>query len=273
MERQREEGPLEDAASRARQRGDYRMQEAKPWYEEDSFWEGVAPILFNENRWLNASKEVEAILSLLGIVPGASILDLCCGVGRHSLELARRGFRVTGVDRTAKYLEEAKQRARAEEVEAEFVKEDMRSFCRPMAFDAVLNLFTSFGYFEDPEDDRQVIVNVYRSLGSGGTFLMDLMGKEVLARIFQERDWQRIDGTLILEERQLSKNWGWVENRWIMLKGGERLEFKISHRLYSATELSRLLAECGFQKVDVYGDLWGAPYDHRAKRLVVVALK
>lgn len=149
-----------------------------PWYEEDDFWETMAPTMFTQQRWEDTPTEVEQVITLLGVEPGAHVLDLCCGVGRHSLELARRGFCVTGVDRTQPYLDRASKQAEAEGLEVEFVHSDMRTFCRPDAFHAVVNLFTSFGYFEDPEDDRQVVLNVYRSLKAGGVFLVEMMGKE-----------------------------------------------------------------------------------------------
>jgi len=249
------------------------MQKTQPWYEQDTFWETVAPTLFTQRRWSDAPAEVEQVISLLGIEPGAHVLDLCCGVGRHSLELARRGFHVTGVDRTRLYLDRASKQAEAERLEIKFVHSDMRAFCRPDAFDAVVNLFTSFGYFEDPEDDRQVVVNMYRSLKPGGVFLIDLMGKEILARIFSERDWYEEDGVLILQERKVSKSWSWMENRWIIFKDDNRAELNLSHRIYSAVELTSLLAECGFTHIDAYGDFEGSAYDHLARRLVVVARK
>ena len=249
------------------------MQEGKPWHEQDVFWETVAPILFAERRWLDTPAEVDQVVSLLGIGPETHILDLCCGVGRHSLELARRGFRVTGVDRTRLYLDRASEQAEAEGLKIEFVQDDMRTFCRPDAFDVVINLFTSFSYFEDPEEDRQVLLNVYRSLNPGGVFLLEMMGKEILARIFRERDWHEENGVLILEERKLSKNWGWIESRWIIIEDNDRTELRLSHRLYSAVELTSLLTECGFTHIDAYGDLAGSAYDHMARRLVIVAHK
>jgi SAM-dependent methyltransferase len=190
-----------------------------------------------------------------------------------TLELARRGFQVTGVDRTRPYLDSASRQAETEGLEIEFVQSDMRDFCRPDAFDAVVNLFTSFGYFEDPEDDRQVALNVYRSLKPGGVFLIDMMGKEVLARIFSERDWYEEDGVLILQERKITKNWSWMENRWIIFVDNNRAELNLSHRIYSAVELTSLLTECGFAPIDAYGNLDGSAYDHLARRLVVVAHK
>jgi len=244
-----------------------------PWHEQDTFWDTVAPTLFTQQRWEDAPAEVEQVVSLLGIDPGAHVLDLCCGVGRHSLELARRGFQVTGVDRTRLYLDRASKQAEAEGLKVEFVQSDMRDFCRPDAFDAVVNMFTSFGYFEDPEDDRQVALNVCRSLRSGGVFLIDMMGKEILARIFRERDWYEENGMLILEERKITRNWSWMENHWIMFKDNNRAELRLSQRLYSAVELASLLTECGFVHIDAYGDLEGRAYDHLARRLVIVAHK
>ncbi|MBS4021904.1 MAG: class I SAM-dependent methyltransferase [Dethiobacter sp.] len=247
------------------------MKEEKAWYENDSWWQTMAPILFPAARWKNTAAEVSRLLQLTGLKPGATVLDLCCGEGRHSLELARHGFHVTGVDRTSCFLAKGTELAAAEGLEVEFVRYDMRHFCREKSFDAVINMFTSFGYFENQEDDYRVASNTYRSLKPGGIFLLDLMGKEILARIFRERDWLRIDDTIILEERKLSRNWGWIDAHWTLLKGSERHEVIVSHRLYSATELVLLLQTSGFTTVDIYGSLDGSPYDHAAARLVALA--
>jgi SAM-dependent methyltransferase len=249
------------------------IHDIKPWHDQDTFWDTVEPILFAQQRLSDAPLEVEKIISLLRLQQGMKVLDLCCGVGRHSIELARHGFSVTGIDRTQIFLDKASKFAANEGLEAEFVREDMRAFYRPEAFNAVVNLFTSFGYFEDQEEDRQVVKNVYCSLKAGGVFLIDMMGKEVLARIYQERDWHEEDGILILEERKITKNWSWMENRWIMLKDNNRVELNLSHRIYSAVELNSLLTDCGFAHTNIYGDLGGRAYDHAAKRLVMVAYK
>ncbi len=243
------------------------------WYEQDGFWETFAPALFGSDRILSARQEVEQIMSLLKLQPGVSICDLCCGVGRHSLELGRLGYCVTGVDRTALYIEKANKKAGEQGLNIRFVQEDMRSFCEPNAFDAVINVFTSFGYFEEAADDKRVLENVYKSLKDDGKFLIDIMGKEVLARIFQEKRWREEDGVIILEEAKLSEDWGSVDSRWIIIRDGRRDECRLSLRLYSAAELCELLKSCGFGRAEVFGDLSGSPYDQTAKRLVVVAHK
>ena len=249
------------------------MPEMKPWHEQDAFWEAFEPVLFSQRRLSDAAAQVEKVLALLGIQPGAAILDLGCGIGRHSVELARRGFHVTGVDRTQAYLSKAVEKAKASGLEVECVREDMRAFCRPEAFDVVMSFFTSFGYFDDQEDDRRVTMNAYRSLKAGGIFFVEMMGKEILARNLQQRVWREEDGLLVLEEWKVSKNWSQVEHHWIVLAGDDRRDLRFSHRLYSAAELASLLGGCGFVRTEVYGDLEGAPYDHTAKRLVVVTRK
>jgi SAM-dependent methyltransferase len=249
------------------------MTEGKRWHDDDRFWRVIAPVLFRADRWQSAPEEVAKVLRLLEARKGEAILDLACGPGRHALELARRGFRVTAVDRTADYLEEAERRAQAENLSVEFVQEDMRTFCRPGAFHRVINLFTSFGYFEDAADDERVLQNVYRSLKPRGTLAMHLMAKEVLARIFRKRTWQEIDGHVVLEEGSVKDGWRWIETRWIVLTKGEVHEFALSHRLYSAAELAELLLRCGFAAASPYGNFDGDPYDETADRLVVVARK
>jgi len=249
------------------------MNETRAWHDDDTFWETMAPKMFGEAAWLTAIEQMDHVVTLLRLTPDQIILDLCCGPGRHSLTLARRGFRVTGVDRTAAYLARARQQAEAESLAVEWVQDDMRTFCRPAAFDGVLSMFTSFGYFADQAENRQVLENIYRSLKPGGAVLIDTMGKEVLARIFRERDWYEQDGILFLEERKISQSWAEIEARWIMIQGAERHEFAFSHHLYAASELQGLLKSVGFSAADAYGDLTGTSYDQNARRLVVVGRK
>ena len=110
--------------------------------ESDVFWRDPGPILFTPDRWERASGDVDQILQLLDPAPDASTLDLACGPGRIALELARRGFRVTGVDRTASYLDEARERAAADGLDVGSVQADMREFTRPETFDLALNVST-----------------------------------------------------------------------------------------------------------------------------------
>jgi len=247
---------------------------SQPWHESDKFWAAVASRLFPSERLEAAESDVDAILKLADADPGAEVLDMACGVGRHCLALARRGFHVTAVDRTECYLRQAQEAAVAENLQVEWVRSDMRRFRREDAFDVALSMFTSFGYFEDPADDRLVAQNFLASLRPGGVLIMEIMGKEVLARIFRPRDWSEgTNGELWLEERMIRPGWDWIDNTWILIEAGTRQEFSVGHRLYSAAELCHLLLECGFASAEAYGNLEGAPYDHSAQRLVMVGRK
>ena len=247
------------------------------WHESDSFWEFYRPFLFTEEHRERAREEVEQVLELTGLEVSApsssSILDLGCGPGRHSIELARMGFAVTGVDRTSSFLDALSESARGHGLEIETVLSDMRTFVRASCFDLALSMYTSFGYFESIEDDLTVARNVYESLrGNGGTFLLDVMGKEVLARIFTPRGWTERDGVVQLQERRISNDWSRITNRWIVIgRDGVRTEHIVEHRVYSAVELTDLLERAGFTRCSVHGGLDGSPYDERARRLIVVA--
>jgi len=249
------------------------MHNAKPWYENEEFWQVFGPELFDKRHMDCAGEEVEQIAKLLCLTPMAKVLDLCCGIGRHSLELARRGYQVVGVDLTEEYLAKARKQAKSEGLNVEFVRNDMRRFCQIDAFDAIINMYTAFGYFEQIEDDKRVLINAIGSLRKGGKLIIDIIGKEVIARIWNPRDWHEVDGKIWLRESKISRNWSWCENKWMMLENGNLRKFEFGHRIYSANELTILLKDCGFNSVDIYGDLAGAEYDHNAKRLIAVARK
>lgn len=238
------------------------------WFTDSRFWDTMADVMFNQARLEQTPEDVDAIVELLGLAPDARVLDLCCGPGRYALELRRRGFAVTGVDLHAPYLEQAREK----DAEVEWVHSDMREFRRDGAFDAAINLFSSFGYFEDPEDDRRVARNVCQSLKPGGVFLLDTMGKEVLARKFQPRGWDELDdGSVLLQDRKLVDEWGGIRTTWTRIRGRDRESFTFTMRLYSGRELATLLMEAGFATVTLYGAFDGRTYDHEALRLMALA--
>lgn len=244
------------------------------WYDNDAFWHDMESVMFTEARWKAAEQEAAAVAGLIGAEPGGDLLDLGCGPGRHSLNFARLGYRVTGVDRTAVFIDGARKRAAGAKLDIEWVLSDMREFTRPGAFDVAVSMLTSFGYFDDPADDRRVLSNVIGSLRPGGAFVMDIMPKEVLARIYRPRDWHEgPDGTLLLEDRQVSDSWSWLNMRWIVIGPQSRREHRFRLRLYAASELTTLMRDVGFAEATAYGSLEKGPYDNNAERLVILARK
>ena len=244
------------------------------WWQDEEFWNSFAPYFFTEERVEGTAAEVEKLVALLRIAPSAKVLDLCCGIGRHSVEFARLGYRVTAVDLTASFLAQARERAKREKVQVDFVQSDMRDFVRPGAFDAAVNLVTSFGYFEEQADDLKAARNLYESLKPGARLVVEMMGKEILAHKFVPRRWEVApDGTLLLMEHRLRSGWEWMEARCILIKDATRRELNFSYRVYSAAELGAVLRGGGFKAVEFFGSLSGAPYDHEAERLVALATK
>ena len=245
----------------------------KEWFDEDSFWRDLYPFMFPPTRFEEAPEQVDRALALAK-PPGNRALDLCCGPGRCSIALAQRGFSVTGVDRTKYLLDKARTRARRAKAKVEWVQSDMRDFVRPGAFDLVLSMFTSFGYFDDKKDDLLVLRNIVASLGAGGACLIELMGKERLARIFQPTSCDMLaDGTKLVQRHEIFDDWTRIRNEWILIRKGRARSFLFHHTIYSGEELRDRMAAAGFADVKLYVNLAGDEYGPGAARLVAVGRK
>ena len=227
--------------------------------------------------------ETSNILKLISLQKGARVLDVGCGVGRHSVALARRGYAVSGIDISAAYLKLASARAKRAGVKARFLKRDMRSLQFNEEFDAALSVFTSFGYFRKAEDDRRVAQGVYRSLKPNGKFLLELFNgtkvKKRLSDAEREKDpvliWQEFrDKSLLLEQPVYSVRLGGTLTRWIYISRGRRREVTSFTRAYSKETLVRLLRKVGFRSIRIFGDLARSRYvASKSDRLVALAFK
>lgn len=243
------------------------------WFSNPDFWKTFYEWAFPAESFDQAKKQVEDIVKLTGISSG-TVLDLCCGPGRHSIPLSKAGFEVTGVDLQPFLLEKAKAYATKEKATIEFIKEDMRKFRHPESFDLVLNMFSSFGYFEYPAEDLKVAENVYDSLKPGGQFLLDLKGKEIAAKeLVETMSTEMPNGDLVFQRIHINHDWTRAKTTWVYVSGNRADTYEVRLTLYSGMEMRNLLKQAGFVNVKLYGDLKGSPYDHNAKRLIVVAEK
>ncbi len=243
------------------------------WFEDETFWTKLYPFLFTDSKLEAAGHEVDSVLRLAGLESG-DVLDLACGPGRHSVALAKRGFHVTGVDLSASLLGRARQRARAQHVDVEWVQEDMRRFIRPESFDLALSLFTSFGYFESKDDDLTVLRNIRKSLRPGGTLVIEIAGREALARRFQPTTSKELDdGRLLVERHEIVDDWTRIRNHWTVIENDTAATFRFEFRVYSGQELKRLLLDAGFTGIELFGAYDGRPYDLHAERLIAIARK
>jgi SAM-dependent methyltransferase len=150
----------------------------------------------------------------------------------------------------------------------------MRDFVRPDAFDLVLSMFTSFGYFNDKQEDIVVLENMYASLRSDGACLIDVKGKESLARILQPTSSEVFpDGARLVQRHEIFDDWTRVRNEWILIKKGRSKSFEFHMTIYSGQELRDRLESVGFRDVKLYGSLDGEVYGPDANRLIAVAKK
>jgi SAM-dependent methyltransferase len=245
---------------------------ADGWFADDEFWEAFYPVMFPESGYAAAVEQVDVLLGLAQR-PAGPVLDLACGAGRHSVPLALRGFEVTGVDRSPFLLQKARERAATAGAAVEWVQADMRDFVRPGAYHLALNLATSFGYFRAEAENQRVLENVHASLVPGGSFIIEMTGKEVLARIFQPTASSDVPGGIVVQRRRVVEAWTQMANEWIMIEKERVRSFRFQHWIYSARELREMLLRAGFDTVQLFGDLAGAPYGPASARVVAHARK
>jgi SAM-dependent methyltransferase len=219
-------------------------------------------------------EQVDGIERLLEVRPGTAMLDLCCGYGRHSLELARRGHEVTGFDLSAVLLARARREAAREGLRVRFVRGDMRALPFVSEFDVVVSLFTSFGYFDDRADDVKVLEGVARALRPGGRLLMDLLNKEWLMRHFEPRFWDETPAGPALNDLVFDFVTGRLRNRRTLIPARGRPRRLVSSiRIYTLAEMVHLLKEAGLAFTAAHGGFGGEPYGMDTFRMIVLADK
>ena len=257
----------------------------KDWWKR-AFEKGIYPLgEYSRNpEWKKQTRrQVAFIRRTLGLGADSKLLDVCCGMGRHAVPLAKSGVQVTGVDISIPYLRQARADAKRQGADVRFVKIDMRKIDFRSEFDGAINLFTSFGYFPRVRDDLKVLKNIARALKPGGVFLLDVINGTRITRYFRLAiakgmpisRWARLgDGTYQLEDPVLLEKEGAVRVHWTFLTNGKRREMISFNRMYSKEHLSELLRKAGLRVVRVFGDLQGAAYKPiRSTRLVILARK
>ncbi len=221
--------------------------------------------------------EVDFIATGLGLAPGQRVLDVPCGEGRHAIELAARGMRVTGVDFNAGALAAARERAGAAGVAVDFVQADMRELAITEPFDAALCFFGSFGYFDDA-DNLRFATRVARGLREGGKFLIDGHVTESLLPIFGERGWswsgEPAASVRVLEERRWDLETSRIDVDWTFVdpQRGVRTS-QSSIRVYTYAELCALLRSAGFRAFQGVETGTARPFMIGARRLSLIATR
>lgn len=218
-------------------------------------------------------QEVKFMVDALGLAKSKAILDLYCGYGRHAIELAKLGYRVTGVDATASFLDIARQQATEEAVDVVFRQCDMRELDYVAEFDAVINMFAAFGYFSDDEN-AAVLQRVGRALKPGGLFLIDLLNREWMVRNNLNRYWRHPSGEYVLSYK-VELQQGVVMMKRVLLNQvtGAKTKYEFVLRAYSQAEMELLLTRSGLKVKATYGGFDGRVYGADAPRMIMLAVK
>ena len=224
----------------------------------------------------NAVVESAFVHRVLQLRRDAEVLDLCCGHGRHAVILALTGLRVTGLDLSEAYLERAAAIAASAGVDLPLVRSDMRELPFEGRFDAVINIFTSFGYLNSDEEDQKVLHQVAKALKPGGQFLIDLINREwVVSNYVREERKVVPNGTVFEERREIDLLLSRINNSFTVTSpdGTAHHTDGLTIRLYSLTELVRKLEAAGLVYRTVYGGYELERYGVESRRMIVVADK
>lgn len=242
------------------------------WYEE-SFGEDYL-LVYKHRDIQGAKREVHKMIAWLGLGQGAKVLDLCCGMGRHSMALHEAGFEVTGVDLSPVLLREAKKND--PEGKVTWLRADMRDLPLEGGFDAVVNLFSSFGYFERDEEHVRVLKEIARVLKPDGRFIIDYLNPRYIAGHLVPASERTDEGQLISERRAIEE--GYVK-KWITITSMDGRDASPDNprkymeriKLYEREDFAAMLSEAGLTLDHVHGDYDEGEFDpDQSPRMIMV---
>lgn len=246
---------------------------SKPWFEEVFEEDYLRTLPFLTPQATQA--EAIFILQSLGLEPGAHVLDVGAGYGRHALELAARGMNVVAFDLSLPLLLRGADEAERRGLSVQFVQGDMRELDFDAQFDGVYCWFSTFGYFDD-DHNRKTAVNLCRALKPGGRLVIEVLNRDYIISDLPTRVWWEGDGCVVLEEVEFNYFTSRLQSsRSVVFDDGRQLEQELSIRAYSLHELGKLLYAAGFKVTDVSGNLAtpGRFLGPLSRHLIVVAEK
>ena len=236
---------------------------------------------FNTPEYLNvyrhrnesdAEQHIDLITSNILLNPDSKILDMACGAGRHAILLARKGYDVTGVDLSENLLSIARQTLLNENLSANFIHSDIREFHSEMNYYLILNLFTSFGYFETDDENYSILQKAYDLLKPGGSFVLDVFNSYYLTKNLVEFSEEKINNAEIHQYREIKDKR--VIKKIVVTKDGELSTYLESVRMYKKEELEIVLNKIGFDIYKTFGDFLGNEFEQfNSPRLILFCRK
>ena len=236
------------------------------WFGSDAY-----EIVYRHRDADEARLVIDLVEQCASPSPDARILDVGCGRGRHTLEVARRGYNATGIDLSEGSIRKARSQAATEGLDTTFAVQDMRDSYCDGCMDGVINLFTTFGYFDDDAESQRAIKAMATALRSEGWIVQDFLNPPQVARTLVERDQQQRNGVQIVQER-------WIEDgrvhKAVHLDDGTRSEtFRESVRLFTRDDFANMYAEADLAIEQVFGDYDGGSHDAMSPRTILLARK
>ena len=243
----------------------------KPWFAEifDEDYLRTLPFLTPQAT----QSEAEFVIDTMNLAPGANVLDVGCGYGRHAMELAARGFHVVGLDLSTPLLVRGGEEAHRRGLTINFVRGDMRELDFENQFDAAYCLFSTFGYFDD-ETNKKTLQNIGRALKPQGKMLIEILNRDYVIQDLPTRVWWEGDGCVVLEEVELNYFSSRIQvNRSVVFDDGRQLEQEISVRAYSLHEIGKLMHAAGFRVLEVSGgyQMRGRFFGNQSRHIIVLA--
>jgi SAM-dependent methyltransferase len=259
------------AANAASSKPDGKPGRGKPWFLDlfDEDYLRTLPFLTPQAT----QAEAEFVINAMGLSPGAQVLDVGCGYGRHAMELAARGFHVVGLDISTPLLLRGGEEAHRRGLTINFVRGDMREIDFDSQFDGAYCLFSTFGYFDD-EANKKTVANIARALKPGGRVLLEILNRDYVIADLPTRVWWEGDGCVVLEEVELNYFSSRIQvSRSVVFDDGRQLEQDISVRAYALHEVGKLLHAAGLRVLEVSGAYHtrGRFFGNQSRHIIVLA--
>lgn len=227
-------------------------------------------ILYKNHDDSDAQRALDNLLTTLNLKPGARVLDLACGKGRHSRHLASKGFDVTGLDISTASIVHARQ---FEQPGLAFYQHDMRLPFRINYYDAILNMFTSFGYFDNEHDHIKTLLNIQKGLKPGGCLLLDYFNADQVRKNLERHFEKTVDGIHFSIKKTIRK--GHIYKTVAFTDSGRNYQFRERVRLFTLDDFRHLFALAGLQIEASFGDYYHlTPFDPaQSPRLIMIVRK
>lgn len=243
----------------------------KIWFK-DWFSDEIYLKLYSKRNEVEAEESITAIQKFVPLFQHDKVLDLACGAGRHAICLAKRGIDVTAVDLSDTLLLTAKTDAILQNVDIKFIKADMREINFENEFKVVCQIFTSFGYFENNEDNKKVVEKVRKALKPSGYYVLDIMNKNFIEKNIVPETIRTVENYEVIERRSIENNY--VVKKIFINSETETKEYEERVRLFSYTEIKDLLQDCSMTPIKFIGDYKGSEFDeNESERMIVISSK